>query len=101
VGVRNSGERPGKQVVQLYAERADSTVDRPVRWLIGFGIARAEPGETVPVSIPVPIRRLAHWTADGWQVEPGRYTVHAAFSADDEGQTVTIEVPLGETEGRL
>ena len=33
---RTRGERDGKQVVQVYAERADSTVDRPVRWLVGL-----------------------------------------------------------------
>ena len=59
VTVTNTGDRAGKQVVQVYAERADSAVERPVRWLVGFAAVRAEAGESVTVSIPIPARRLA------------------------------------------
>ncbi|SBS72301.1 Beta-glucosidase [uncultured Microbacterium sp.] len=82
VTVRNTGDRAGKQVVQVYAERGDSSVDRPVRWLVGFATVHAEPGETVTATVPVPGRRLAHW-ADGWVVEPGAYTLRAGASVDD------------------
>ena len=50
----NTGDRAGKQVVQVYAERADSAVERPVRWLVGFAAVRAEAGETVTVVDPGP-----------------------------------------------
>ncbi len=75
----NTGDRAGKQVVQVYAERADSAVERPARWLVGFAVVRAEAGETVAVSIPVPARRLAHWDGQ-WVVEPGAYTLRAGAS---------------------
>jgi beta-glucosidase len=32
--------------MQVYAERADSAVQRPVRWLAGFATVRAEVGVT-------------------------------------------------------
>ena len=54
VTVTNTGDRAGKQVVQVYAERADSAVERPVRWLVGFAVVRAEAGETVTVVDPDP-----------------------------------------------
>ncbi|WP_256335974.1 glycoside hydrolase family 3 protein [Microbacterium sp. cf332] len=76
----NTGERAGKQVVQVYAERPESAVDRPVRWLVGFAVARAEAGETVSVEVAVDPRRLAHWS-DGWIVEPGRFVLRAGASA--------------------
>ncbi len=80
--VTNTGERAGKQVVQVYAERGDSAVERPARWLVGFAVVRAEAGETVTVSVPVPARRLAHW--DGaWVVEPGTYTLRVGASVID------------------
>ncbi|WP_254774009.1 glycoside hydrolase family 3 protein [Microbacterium sp. cf046] len=82
VTVTNTGDRAGKQVVQVYAERADSSVERPVRWLVGFAAVRAEAGETVEVSIPVPARRLAHWDGE-WVVEPGAYTLRAGASVAD------------------
>ncbi len=82
VTVTNSGQRAGKQVVQVYAERADSTVERPQRWLVGFAVVRAAAGETATVTVPVPARRLAHW--DGaWVVEPGDYTLRVGPSVQD------------------
>lgn len=82
VTVTNTGERAGKQVVQLYASREDSAIERPVRWLVGFGVVRAGAGETVTVDIPVDARRFAHWDGD-WELEPGAFTLSAGASVDD------------------
>ncbi len=82
VTVTNTGDRAGKQVVQLYAERPDSAVERPARWLVGFAAVRAEAGESVSVSIPVPARRLAYWD-EKWVIEPGAYTLRVGASVAD------------------
>jgi beta-glucosidase len=84
--VTNSGDRSGKQVVQVYAEREDSSVERPSRWLVGFAVVRAEAGQTVTVSIPIPARRLAHWDGE-WVVEPGTFALRVGPSV--------AELPLG------
>lgn len=87
VSLANTGDRAGKQVVQIYAERADSAVERPARWLVGFATVHAAPGETVTATIPVPARRLAHW--DGrWVVERGDYTLRAGASVAELPLTV-------------
>ncbi|AQP48007.1 glycosyl hydrolase [Tessaracoccus aquimaris] len=75
----NTGTRAGKHVVQVYASRPGSTVDRPARWLVGFAVARAGAGEASEVSIRVPRRRFEHY-ADGWQVEPGGFALHVGGS---------------------
>src|SRR3954467_14098065 len=49
VGVANRGERDGKHVVQVYAEKPGSTIDRPVRWLVGSAPVRVPAGRTVTV----------------------------------------------------
>lgn len=85
VTLTNTGARPGGQVVQVYAERAASTIDRPVRWLVGFAPVRADAGETVTARVSVPRRRLAHWDA-GWEVESGTYTIRVGASV--------VETPL-------
>jgi beta-glucosidase len=82
VTLANAGDRPGKQVVQVYAERKDSAVERPERWLVGFAVVEAQPGETVTARVEVPPRRLAHWTGE-WTVEPGAYTLKAGASVVD------------------
>ncbi|MEV4643443.1 glycoside hydrolase family 3 C-terminal domain-containing protein [Saccharopolyspora sp. NPDC049357] len=88
---RNTGGRAGKHVVQVYASRPDSAVDRPVRWLVGFATVRAEAGEVVDVRVPVHVRDLAHWD-DGWQHEPGEYTLHIGTSALDIVATTTVRL---------
>ncbi len=79
VDVENRGSRDGKQVVQVYAERAESAVDRPVRWLVGFAPVRVAAGQTARVDVPVSTRLLAYW-ADGWTYEPGDYRLRVGTS---------------------
>jgi beta-glucosidase len=88
VTLANTGDRAGKQVVQVYAERGDSAVERPLRWLVGFATVQAEPGETVTARIAVPARRLAHWDGE-WVIEPGEYTLRAGASVADLPLTVS------------
>jgi beta-glucosidase len=87
----NRGPRDGKQVVQVYAERTDSAVDRPVRWLVGFAPVRVPAGEATSVQIDVPTRRLACW-AGGWQYEPGDYRLRFGTSATDLPLNVTVRL---------
>jgi beta-glucosidase len=82
VRVRNSGSRRGREVVQVYASRPESAVERPVRWLVGFAVVEAEPGEEVVATVPVPDRALAHWSG-GWTVEPGSFRLEAGRSSRD------------------
>lgn len=91
VPVTNTGTRKGKQVVQLYASRAHSAVDRPAVWLVGFAVVRAEPGETVQASIRIPARAFDHWE-DGWTTEPGEYLLRAGASVDALGTSVTLSL---------
>jgi beta-glucosidase len=92
VRVRNTGTRPGREVVQVYASRPDSAVERPTRWLVGFAAASANPGQVATVQVTVPARALAHWDTQthAWAIEPGRYQLTVGPSYDD--QRLTIEV---------
>jgi beta-glucosidase len=92
VTLANTGDRAGKQVVQVYAERADSSLERPERWLVGFAVVRAEAGQTVTASVPLPPRRFAHW-AGSWQVESGAFTLRAGASVAELPLTVTWNQP--------
>jgi beta-glucosidase len=76
VRLRNAGERAGREVVQVYASKPDSAIERPPRWLAGFAIAEAGPGEEVEVEVTIPPRALAHWDG-GWTVEPGEFRFEA------------------------
>jgi beta-glucosidase len=94
VRVRNTGHRTGRDVVQVYLARPDSTVTRPVRWLAGFAAVTAAPGKTVDVAVQVAPRAIQHWsTADhAWRTEPGAFEVHVGRSAGDLTLSATTTV---------
>ena len=94
VRLRNTGDRSGKQVVQVYAERPGSSADHPARWLAGFAVTHAEPGESVDVPVQIHARALRHWDVDrsGWAVEPGPLVLAGGFSAGDVPHQVTVEL---------
>jgi beta-glucosidase len=82
VRLRNTGERAGREVVQLYLSRPDGAVARPPLWLAGFGAAEAGPGEEVQVEIALGEHAFAHWDG-GWTVEPGTFVLRAGRSCRD------------------
>jgi beta-glucosidase len=81
VTVRNIGARPGREVVQVYASRPGSSVERPAKWLAGFAAVDAGPGETVNVGILLPERAFEHWADGGWTLETGTFVLSAGPSS--------------------
>ncbi|MFY1687260.1 glycoside hydrolase family 3 C-terminal domain-containing protein [Plantactinospora sp. WMMB782] len=92
VTVRNTGRRPGREVVQVYVGPEVADPDRPVRWLAGFAAAAAAPGGTVTVRVPLPERTFQVWESDGWRTRTGRYRVEAAHSLGDLRRTATVDL---------
>jgi beta-glucosidase len=90
----NVGSRPGKEVVQAYLSRPESAIDRPARWLAGFAVVRAGPGETVTAEIPLPPRAFEHWSVDvhDWRSEPGDFVLSVGPSVTDCRLTLVISV---------
>ncbi|MDO4647903.1 MAG: glycoside hydrolase family 3 C-terminal domain-containing protein [Eubacteriales bacterium] len=61
VSVKNTGEREGAEVLQVYAGFEHSRVDRPVKTLVGFQRVGLHPGEEKRVEIRCPISRLSYY----------------------------------------
>ena len=93
VGVRNTGARRGREVVQLYASRPGSAVQRPLKWLVGFAAVDADPGACVTAEIWVPERALQHWTERGWALEPGTVVLAAGPSSASLPLTAEVDIP--------
>lgn len=89
--VTNTGSRTGKHVVQVYAQRTESTIDRPVLWLVGFTDVRLAAGESATVSIDVKGREFAHWN-NGWQYESGTFTLLAGSSSANLPFSVSVSI---------
>lgn len=85
VTVKNTGDRAGAEVVQLYLGDAQASVERPKKELKGFHKVHLEPGESQTVTINLTPRDLAFWDVhtDDWLVEPGQFNVYIGSSSSD------------------
>jgi beta-glucosidase len=92
--VRNTGDRSGTAVVQLYARDEAATVVRPVRQLVDFRRALLGPGAVDQLDFTVPLARLAYTWTDGRRgVEAGDVTMLLALSSADIRDEATVTVP--------
>ncbi|HSR85402.1 MAG TPA: glycoside hydrolase family 3 C-terminal domain-containing protein [Streptosporangiaceae bacterium] len=92
VTVRNTGDRAGREVVQVYVGPiGPADASRPRRWLAGFAGVTANPGELATATIDLPERTWQVW-ADGWSSVPGEYMIEAAHSIDDVRLRETVAV---------
>ncbi|MEV4621414.1 glycoside hydrolase family 3 C-terminal domain-containing protein [Asanoa sp. NPDC049573] len=68
VTVTNTGERPSREVVQVYF--APAAPEQPVR-LVGWAAAEAAPGQAVPVTVHCDARLWRRWDGTGWTTLTG------------------------------
>ncbi|MFC0527882.1 beta-xylosidase/alpha-l-arabinosidase [Phytohabitans kaempferiae] len=82
--VRNTGERAGTEVVQLYLHDPVAQVTRPVVRLVGFTRVSLEPGEAARVTFTVSADLTAFTGVDGRRVvEPGDVELRFGRSSGD------------------
>ncbi|MFF7436707.1 glycoside hydrolase family 3 C-terminal domain-containing protein [Streptomyces sp. NPDC008122] len=94
VRITNTGDRPGRETVQIYLAPNADTAERPARWLAAFASVEAAPGESVETEIALPRRAFEIWDEekDDWTLVTGAYEVVAAHSLTDGRLTATLEV---------
>jgi beta-glucosidase len=84
VEVRNTGSRPGAEVVQLYLQDVVSSVSRPVKELRGFRKVLLEPGRVQSCTFKLGPDDLALYDKDLRRVvEPGEFRVMFGASSED------------------
>ncbi|MEU6917394.1 glycoside hydrolase family 3 N-terminal domain-containing protein [Streptomyces olindensis] len=93
VRVRNTGEVPGAETVQLYFTDPVAQVTRPVRALLAFAKVELEPGEQATVRFDVHTDRLAFTGLEGHRiVEPGEILLYAGSSSGDTPAEAKVEL---------
>ena len=92
VNVTNTGDREGKEIVQLYIGDDECSVERPVMELKAFRKVSIKPGETVKVSFPVNADMLKFYGNDGWTLEKGSFTAYVGAASDDIRTSVKFNV---------
>jgi beta-glucosidase len=75
VQIKNTGERSGTEVTQLYIRAlASSAGPRPVRELKGFQKIVLQAGESRDLSFTISAKELGCFDVKGnWLVEPGKF----------------------------
>lgn len=76
IQVRNSGQREGEAVIQLYVQDVVASANRPMKLLRGFQRVALKPGESKTVSFPISVEALKFWDQKMQYVaEPGKFNV--------------------------
>lgn len=73
--IKNTGDRDGVEVAQLYVSKTSDTVFRPVRELKGFARVELKAGEEKEVVIPLDDKafRFFDIRTNTWEIEAGTY----------------------------
>ena len=83
--VRNTGARPGREVVQVYLSAPNGKLDRPRQELAAFAkTALLDPGEEETVEAAFDLRDSAAYDAarSAWILEAGDYVLRVGNSSD-------------------
>ena len=95
VSVKNTGNRPGKEVVELYVTAPKGKLDKPAQELKAFAKTKElAPGQSETVTLTVPVRDLASFSEDqsAWVVDAGTYQLHIGASSRDIRAELTTQV---------
>lgn len=94
IQVKNTGERAGDEVVQLYIRDDYSSVTRPVKELKGYQRISLKAGETQTVTFDIQPEHLSFFNAEmKYGVEAGDFTIMVGSSSRDKDlQTVKLTI---------
>jgi beta-xylosidase len=82
--VRNTGERAGTEIVQVYLHDPVASVSPPVQRLIAYARVALEPGESARIGLEIPADVTSFTGRDGERiVEPGELEFRISASSQD------------------
>jgi len=93
LAVKNTGSRPGAEVVQLYIHEDKPKIDRPMRELKRFQRVELKPGESTIVHFALDRAALSYWSPEkkDWVADPGTFEIQVGASSRD----IRLRAPLG------
>jgi beta-glucosidase len=83
--LKNTGAVKGSEVVQLYINDVQSSIDRPVKELKGFKKVNLNPGEEKVVEFTIDQKALSFFDPKlkDWNVESGEFEILVGSSSQD------------------
>jgi beta-glucosidase len=90
--VKNSGDRDGDEVAEVYFRHVNSSVPQPKLVLCSFARLHLKRGESTKVAMEVPVERLHYWDTEKKQyvVEPGKYELLIGDASDN----IQLKLPI-------
>ncbi len=95
VEVTNTGNRPGREVVQIYASCPQKNLKKEYRRLVGFAkSAELAPGKSQDVEIFISMQMLASYSekAPGWLLDCGTYGLFLGDSLENARFAASVEL---------
>jgi beta-glucosidase len=85
VDITNSGPRVGAEVIQLYIQDVECSVERPTKELKGFKKIKLEPGDKKSITLEIEKKDLSFYDdkSGRWKAEPGKFNILVGSSSRD------------------
>ena len=85
IAITNTGQRAGKEIVQVYIRDKQASLQRPEKELKAFAKVQLEPGERKTVTLSIARDALAYYDdlAHEWVAEAGEFEVLVGASSQD------------------
>lgn len=80
--IKNTSQRNGAEIVQLYVSPADSIPLKPIQ-LKGFKRVKLSAGERKHISFYLSPQQLAYYDKGVWNIQPGNYFIKIGSSSQD------------------
>ncbi|PKQ64884.1 glycosyl hydrolase [Labilibaculum filiforme] len=92
--IKNTGDKKGAEVIQLYVSDLEASVLRPLKELKSFKKIVLNPGESKTITLEISTNDLAYFDDSmmDWKLEKGRFKLLIGTSSQDIEKTITIEV---------
>lgn len=94
IQVKNTGDRDGDEVVQMYVRHLHSSVPMPRLELKGFRRVHIAAGQTATVQLPLTAQALMYWNTSthAWALEKGKVAILVGSSSADIRKTREIRI---------
>lgn len=96
VSVKNTGDRSGKEVIQIYAAIPDGKLEQPAKRLVAFAKTKElAPGEAQTIHMDIPCKRFESYDEEtaSWVIEPGKISLLLGGSVAEAKEAFSFDVP--------
>ena len=92
--LKNTGNREGAEVIQVYVGKPKSKVTRALKELKGFQKINLTKGEKAQVTITIPVSSLHYYNEEisSWDLETGTYHIYVGNASNNIVEKIKINI---------